>query len=473
MLGNCVRWGVGGLMALSALVCVARNATTACCYFSAKDKDVQQPAQKVFLTWDPQRQRETFTVQPRFEGDAHDFGMVIPTPSRPKLDEMPRDFFKELAVFTILKNRQVPQSKLLPPPRVPAMGALGIGGIGGFAGGMAAGPGFPPARPPVTVLEAGQVGSLDYKILEADRADALERWLTDHQYHYANGEKTLDFYVRKKWVFTVMKIDPAQMKRDAAGRYTGEVTPTRFQFTTDKPVYPLKITQLSVRDRTEALFYIQAPTKTDLPGDLTYQFQWVPMLQGAQGQFPPRTFGTAQLPGRGDEWLRLTRDDAEGLRKRADELGYPFTSGKRPGPTKDGRTPATLEWAKKLTAADVRVLAGDAPYSETVPDPDAGFTVNDIQDPQKGPLVAQVIRQRLAVYRQRRPGGYLVREAPEADVRQLNVLTGHLQEGQFLTKIRKVFVPAEMDDDLAIVPAKVGSAADRSEYEEILPTSPP
>jgi len=41
---------------------------------------------------------ESFTVQPKFEGNAADFGMVIPTPSRPKLDEMPRDFFKELAV---------------------------------------------------------------------------------------------------------------------------------------------------------------------------------------------------------------------------------------------------------------------------------------------------------------------------------------------------------------------------------------
>ena len=31
----------------------------------------------------------------------------------------------------------------------------------------------------------------------------------------------------------------------------------------------------------------------------------------------------------------------------------------------------------------------------------------------------------------------------------------------------------EMDDDLAIVPAKLNKAEDSSEYEEILPTSPP
>ena len=49
---------------------------------------------KVFVTWDPQEKVETFTVQPKFEGNALDFGMVIPTPSQPKLHEMPRKFLQ-------------------------------------------------------------------------------------------------------------------------------------------------------------------------------------------------------------------------------------------------------------------------------------------------------------------------------------------------------------------------------------------
>src|SRR5271165_4559511 len=89
-------------------------ASAACCYFSAKNADILQPAQKVFLTWDPVKKLESFTVQPKFEGNALDFGMVIPTPAQPKLHEMPRDFFKSLAVYTILKKREFPQSRLLP-----------------------------------------------------------------------------------------------------------------------------------------------------------------------------------------------------------------------------------------------------------------------------------------------------------------------------------------------------------------------
>src|SRR5947209_4621492 len=84
------------------------SADSACCYFSAKNADILQPSQKAFITWDPVEKVESFTVQPKFEGNAADFGMVIPTPSKPKLDEMPRDFFKSLAVYTILKKRVQP-----------------------------------------------------------------------------------------------------------------------------------------------------------------------------------------------------------------------------------------------------------------------------------------------------------------------------------------------------------------------------
>src|SRR5437773_12435101 len=92
-------------------------AESACCYFAAKEKDILQPAQKAFLTWDPVEKVETFTVQPKFEGNALDFGMVIPTPSQPKLHEMPRDFFKHLAIYSIMKKREFPQSILLPVQR--------------------------------------------------------------------------------------------------------------------------------------------------------------------------------------------------------------------------------------------------------------------------------------------------------------------------------------------------------------------
>src|SRR5580692_7879824 len=98
--------GMAWTAALVALAASSTGAQAACCYFSAKNADILQPAQKVFITWDPAEKVESFTVQPKFEGNALDFGMVIPTPTQPKLHEMPRDFFKHLAVYSILKKRE-------------------------------------------------------------------------------------------------------------------------------------------------------------------------------------------------------------------------------------------------------------------------------------------------------------------------------------------------------------------------------
>jgi hypothetical protein len=327
-----------------------------------------------------------------------------------------------------------------------------------------------PAQPrptAVKVLEAGVVGSLDYKIIEAGRADDLYQWLKDNKYHYAGDEATLNHYVQKQWLFTVMKIDTMQMKKNADGSYAGEVTPTRFQFSSDKLVYPLKITQLSVKDRTEALFYVQAPHKVDLAGDFSYQYQWVPMLQAASGCTP------GGLPGQGADWLKAVESQIPVLLKRNRELGFTFVSGQRPQPNAQGRTPTTMEWARRLSAADLQVLKGEAPYSEKVPDPDEGFTRNDLKDPRRAQAIFKVIEARLQKYQKERPLGYLVREAPVEDLRQLRLLTGHLQAGLFITKFRKVFTRAEMNDDLELVPATRGPAEDRSEYQETLPTSPP
>src|ERR1043166_8847703 len=104
-----------GLLSIPALLLLFAGglptADSACCYFAAKDKDILQPAQKAFITWNPEEKVESFTVQPKFEGNAVDFGMVIPTPAKPKLDEMPREFFKELAVFTILEPMDITKYK--------------------------------------------------------------------------------------------------------------------------------------------------------------------------------------------------------------------------------------------------------------------------------------------------------------------------------------------------------------------------
>jgi hypothetical protein len=515
---HCARAWLAAIAALGVLA-IPSQGSAACCYFTAKDKDIDQPGQKVFITWDPVKKLESFTVQPRFEGNALDFGMVIPTPAQPKLHEMPRDFFKALAVYTILKRRDFPSSKLL--PLMPVQGGMGGGygygpygyggygygpyrygpngygsygyggyGYGGMYGGGYGGNGYggfsyggfpgmaggfglgfqpppPPPPPPVKVVEVGLVGSLDYKILEATRADELYKWLRDNGYQYAGDEATLNYYVQKQWYFTVMKIDTMQMKKNKDGSYTGDVTPTRFSFTTDKLIYPLKITQISVKAKTEALFYVQAPHKVDLKDDMSYQYTWIPMLQSASGCTP------GGLPGKGADWLAKVNKQIPDLLKRGQNLEFKFQASKRPVPNSKGRVPTTMEWAHKLTKNDLAILQGKVPYGANANEADDGYTTTDIQDPKRNQAVAAVIQKRLGELRKKYPQGMLVRQVAADEVEQLRLLLGHLQQGLFITKFRKTFTRGEMNDDLELVAARLGDYEDNSEYEEMLPTSPP
>jgi hypothetical protein len=193
----------------------------------------------------------------------------------------------------------------------------------------------------------------------------------------------------------------------------------------------------------------------------------LPMLQAAQGCTP------GGIQGGGEEWVKALGAQVPVLVKRAQDMGFNFQPGQRPTPNAKGHIPTTMEWARKLTADDVKMLKGEAPYSEKVPDVDEGFTEADLKDAKKAAAIRKVILARLSKCQKERPFGYLVREAPADDVRSLSQLAGHLEEGLFITKFRKIFCRDEMNADLVLGPARHGEQEDTSEYQEILPTSPP
>ena len=131
----------------------------------------------------------------------------------------------------------------------------------------------------------------------------------------------------------------------------------------------------------------------------------------------PTSFAVPEkLTAQETEWLKHVQPKAQDFLKKVNDL-----RGKK-------HEPATLEWAKKITAKDVGLLEGKEKYN---------------------------------------------RDAPKEDVEKLKLLKGHVKKGQFVTKLRKVFSKAEMDRDLEFVRARVGDQDDDIEYVSILPTSPP
>lgn len=443
---------------------------TACCYFSAKDKDVNQPGQKAFISWRPERKEEAFTVQPKFEGNATDFGMVIPTPSRPKLDEMPRDFFKNLALYTILMP--LPQPIYCAFDNYPEM-KCGKGVMTAKKEGR--------RSDSVKVLESGVVGSLDYKIIVAQDAKPLYEWLKQNHYTYSGDEDTLQYYIQKKWIFTVMKIDPKQMKKAPDGSYLGEVTPTRFTFSSKSCIYPLRITQISVKDKTDALFYVQSPEQMDLDGDYSWMHSYRPMyltyMLGCCANADQQT----ELTQRGN-WLNGTKkNDPE------------FETTK-------------LEWAKRLGASDIAVLedpltnyslmgTGELPSGSKVVSLKEFLDANreaylkqskdnkltdyqkqelarmeDMYQPSLGAIVKHDPKSMNNGYLYTHYSWYPARQVPKDEVKGLALLKGHLQNGQWLTKFRKIVRKSEMTKDLVLsaVPKEK-----QETYIRIMPTSPP
>ena len=458
-------------LCLALLLTSTPAANAACCYFAAKEKDILQPGQKAFITWHADEEIESFTVQPKFEGNAADFGMVVPTPGQPKLDEMPRDFFTDLALYTILMPLPEPIWVELRPVVEDEDGRVYSSAVPSESSDSAHG---------VTVLEAGVVGSLDYKIIVAQQAEGLFDWLKENNYSYGGDEGTLDTYIQKRWFFTVMKIDPKQMKRNADGSYLGEITPTRFTFESTSLIYPLRITQISVKDQTEALFYVQASHQMDLSGDWSWMHSFRPMYLTYMLGCAANEHQQKELQER-TQWLEV---------KKSQDPTFETTK---------------LEWARKLGAADMAVLeeplrnyaqmgGGDLPPGAHVI-PLQNFLDEVWRDYRKstwfwerdnGYARAQLesMKQRYAedkghIIKVSNPGGaftptqylwYPNREAPEAEVKGLGRLKGHLQSGMWLTKFRKVFRKGEMTKDLELVPV---SDEHEQEYVRLFPTSPP
>lgn len=464
-------------LTLSALVMLSstgafNSVDAACCYFAAKNKDINQPGQKAFINWDPKTKTEAFTVQPKFEGNAIDFGMVVPTPSRPKLNEMPRDFFKDLAIYTILMP--LPQSIYLKPRMYPKS-AMYRSRMGGRPSRV-----FKKKSRGVRVLESGVVGSLDYKIIVADNASGLYSWLKANKYAYAGDKKTLNFYIKKKWFFTVMKIDSKQMKKNPNGSYKGEVTPTRFTFSSGKCIYPLKITQISVKKNTDALFYVQAPRQMDLQGDWSWMHSYRPMYLTYMLGCGIDANQRQELNSR-QNWLRKRRGNGRFLTTK-------------------------LEWAKKLGDAEISVLEnpkanyaqmglGDLPKGSrkvsldyfleiarsefkksdnklTKYEDDRLARMEDKYQPAKGSIVENKLDNSKGYRRfnNTRFTWYPNRKAPWKDVKGLTRLKGHLQKGKWLTKFRRVLSKNEMTDDMVLASVK---NENQQTYVRIMPTSPP
>ena len=169
---------------------------------------------------------------------------------------------------------------------------------------------------------------------------------------------------------------------------------------------------------------MQAPFKVDLPGDMTYQYTWVPMLQGAH------RLHAGGIPGGGQEWLDKLQGAGAAVHGPRQELDFRFVAGQRPQPNNEGPHPDDDGMGPQ---ADARTTSTSSPArrrtAKRCPTSTKASRQADLKDPQRAEAIYKVIRARLAKAQQERPFGYLVRHAPAEDVKNLQQLAGHLTRG--------------------------------------------
>ncbi|MBX3117717.1 MAG: DUF2330 domain-containing protein [Fimbriimonadaceae bacterium] len=183
----------------------------ACCTAYGEDP-ILLSNEKAIIVWNEAQKTEHFIRQASFEGEAKDFGFIVPTPTQPEIAAV------EETVFEVL-SRFKPRDK----------GNIGCSAPDSVAGAAS------DTKSDVEVLDVVQVGDHKATVLKATDGQAMMNWLKQ------NGYKTrpamtewLDYYTKKAWIFTALK-------------YTGakaNVTPTkaiRLSFKTDEPHYPYKM----------------------------------------------------------------------------------------------------------------------------------------------------------------------------------------------------------------------------------------
>ncbi len=195
-------------------LCLAKTAL-GCCAVSAAGVPAVNADQTVILIWDHERQTEHFIRQASFRSDGDSVGFIVPTPSRPQLEES--------------GNKAFPYLEQITAPREPMRFELPIGCSAPTDRAYAAS---------VRVIEEKTVAGYHAVVLSADSGSALVSWLRDHGYAYTPEVAAwAQPYLEKRWYMTAMKIAQDGDKRASAALAASAL---RITFQTDRPLFPYR-----------------------------------------------------------------------------------------------------------------------------------------------------------------------------------------------------------------------------------------
>src|SRR5689334_13646124 len=91
-------WKLAVVFLSASILSIAHSG--ACCAVTHRNGAVVNADQTVIMVWDPEEKTQHFIRQASFKSDAEDVGFIVPTPSRPRLEESGDAAFSTLRTIT-------------------------------------------------------------------------------------------------------------------------------------------------------------------------------------------------------------------------------------------------------------------------------------------------------------------------------------------------------------------------------------
>lgn len=215
-----LRQQLGAVLLLLTLAGFLENQrVSGCATAPPKNKQVLIADETALIIWDAASKTEHFIRRASFATDAGDFGFLVPTPTKPTLEEADEAVFSSLTKLT--------EPRVITKPR-PSSGV----GCGCGASAVKGVKSTPP--PSVRVLEEKRVAGHDAVVLEADNADALSKWLKEHGYEFSPAlTEWVNPYVTAGWKITAFRI-----ATDLGDKKRIGTSALRMTFKTERPFFP-------------------------------------------------------------------------------------------------------------------------------------------------------------------------------------------------------------------------------------------
>jgi len=179
----------------------------------------------------------TAHIQIQYQGDAKDFGWLLPLPAVPTLNLGVDELFNQLTATTQPKyklNRVYEGNCAFNPGR-----------NGGFnsaptAAGASGGAGGDVQSPQSPLVIQSSIGPYDYAVLKADSKDAMLNWLaTNHYFVPAGTDGSVGPYIRPGAFFLALKLQ--------SGKSAGDLQPVVVNYASDLPMIPIVLTSTGAK----------------------------------------------------------------------------------------------------------------------------------------------------------------------------------------------------------------------------------